>query len=75
MGLSQSEAKKSEEYAAAEEESKCLAEEAAGGGEKSAAEVTEDGSFLLGLVFWGGSLHRRFWMDCIDWVVSAGTFE
>ena len=75
MGLSQSEAKKAAEDATAEEKSKCLTAEAAGEGEKSAAEVTEDGSFLLGLVFWGGSLHRRFWMDCIDWVVSAGTFE
>ena len=45
MGLSQYEAKKAAEDATAEEESKCLAAEAAGEGEKSAAEVTDDGSF------------------------------
>ena len=45
MGLSQSEAKKAAEDATAEEESKYLAAEAAGWGEKSAAEVSEDGSF------------------------------
>ena len=45
MGLSQSEAKKAAEYATSEEERKCLVAEAAGEGEKSAAEVTEDGSF------------------------------
>ena len=45
MGLSQSEANKAAEDATAEEESKCLAAEASGEGEKSAAEVTEDGSF------------------------------
>ena len=45
MGLSQSEAKKAAEDATAEEESKCLASEAIGEGEKSAAEVSEDGSF------------------------------
>ena len=53
VGLSQSEAKKAAEDTTAEEESKCLAAEAAGGGEKSAAEVTEDGYFLLGLVLLG----------------------
>ena len=45
MGLSQSKAKKAAEDTTAEGESKCLAAEAAGEGEKSAAEVTEDGSF------------------------------
>ena len=45
MGLSQSEAKRAAGDSTAEEEIKCLAAEAAGGGEKSAAEVTEDGSF------------------------------
>ena len=45
MGLSQSEANKVAEDATAEEWSKFLAEEAAGEGEKSAAEVTEYGSF------------------------------
>ena len=45
MGLSKSEAKKAAEDAAAEEERKCLVAEASGKGEKSAAEVTEDGSF------------------------------
>ena len=45
MVLSQSEAKKAAEDATAEEESKYLAAEASGEGEKSAAEVTEDGSF------------------------------
>ena len=45
MGLSQSEAKKAAEDATAEEERKCMAAEAAGEVEKSAAEVTDDGSF------------------------------
>ena len=45
MGLSQSEAKKAAEDATAEEGRKYLAAEAAGEGEKSAAEVTEYGSF------------------------------
>ena len=45
MGLSQSEAKKASEDATSEEERKCLTAEAVGEGEKSAAEVTEDGSF------------------------------
>ena len=45
MGLYKSEAKKAVEDATAEEDSKCLVEEAAEEGEKSAAEVTDDGSF------------------------------
>ena len=45
MGISQSESNNSAEDATAEEERKCLAAEAAGEGEKSAAEVTEGGSF------------------------------
>ena len=45
IGISQSEAKKAAEDATAEEVSKCMAAEAAGEGEKSAAQVTDDGSF------------------------------
>ena len=45
MSLSQSEAKKAAEDATAEEESKRLTAEAAGEGEKSAAELTQYGSF------------------------------
>ena len=48
-----------------------MAEEASGEGEKLAAEVTEDGSFWLGLVLLGGSLQRRHWLDCIGLIVSA----
>ena len=59
MGLSKSEANNAAEYATVEEEIKCLEEEATGEGEKPAPEVTEDGSFWLGLVLLGGSLPRR----------------
>ena len=45
MGISQSEAEKAAEYTTADEDSKFLAAEAAGKDEKSAAEVTEYGSF------------------------------
>ena len=43
IGLSKSEAKKSEEDATEEEEIKCLEAESTGEGKKSAAEVTENG--------------------------------
>ena len=45
MALSKSETRKAAKDAAAEGGSKCIAAEAAGEGEKSAAEVTEYGSF------------------------------
>ena len=45
MGLSKYEAKKAAKDATVEEESKCLATDSSGEGEKSAADVTEDGSF------------------------------
>ena len=73
MGLSQSEAKKAAEDATVEEESKFLAAEAAEEGEKSAAEVTEDGYFLLGLVLMGGSLQMKRWLDCTRLIVSYGS--
>ena len=45
MGISQSEANKAEAYETVEEESNFFTAEADGDSEKSAAEVTEDGSF------------------------------
>ena len=45
MGLSKYEAKKAAKDATVEEENKFLAADSSGEGEKSAADVTEDGSF------------------------------
>ena len=45
MGLSKYEAKKAAKVATVDEESRCLVSESAREGEKSAADVTEDGSF------------------------------
>ena len=65
MWLSWSEAKKAAEDAIAEEYSKFLVAEATGESEHLAAELSEDGSFWLGLVLLGGSLQKRRWLGHI----------